>query len=373
MRESEWATKLSQWYKEIILPAGLLSSVIIGAGIFALPFVFNEAGFLVGLFYLALFTVVFVIVHKMYAEVIENTKGKHRFVGYAKIYFKKWGFLTTTVTTAIGFTLTLVVYIALAGDFIRLVAPTLGEIGPYVFWAVTSLAVILSLRRLANLEFGITLAMGLIVATLFFAGVFYGDRNIPPVNLSNLFAPYGVILFALSGRAAISAIHDYYDRNKISKAKLKKSISLGTIIPAIVYVLFVVAVLFLSGESVSEEALSRLTNIPYALLFLLGSLGIFALWTSYFFLAVEVRDIFRYDFKLNRTLALFAVVAIPIWLYAAGIRNFIGLVGVVGGVFLAIDSIMTISMYSKIKGWKFLARALVAIFAVGIAYVLINI
>ena len=51
--------KFSQWYKEIGLPAGLLSSLIIGAGIFALPYVFYRAGFLVGLFYLVIFSIVF--------------------------------------------------------------------------------------------------------------------------------------------------------------------------------------------------------------------------------------------------------------------------------------------------------------------------
>ena len=140
-------TKFSRWYKEIILPAGLLASVIIGAGIFALPFVFHQAGFLTGLFYLAAFTLVFTVVHRMYAEVIERTEGRHRFVGYAKIYFKRFGFITTIATTAIGFILTLVAYISLAGDFVLLIVPSVGDFSPYAFWLVASLAFVASLKR----------------------------------------------------------------------------------------------------------------------------------------------------------------------------------------------------------------------------------
>ena len=360
-------TKFSQWYKEIGLPAGLLSSLIIGAGIFALPYVFYRAGLWAGLFYLIVFTVVFVAVHKMYARVIENTHGKHRFVGYAEIYLGKPGFVTAIFTTAVGFTLTLVAYISLASEFIRLVIPGIGNLyAPYVFWAIGSLSVVLSLKRIANLEIAITVAMGLIVGVLFFAGLFYGKATtIPQINPSNLLIPYGVVLFAMSGRAAISSLVDYYEKRKISNKKLMHSISLGTVVPAIIYVLFVFAVLFLTGNGISEDAISGLSHAPHQLLLLIGVLGILALLTSYFFLATEVKDIFRYDFKLNRFLALFAVVVLPMWLYVSGLRNFIWLVGVIGGVFLAMDSMMTIVIYSKIKGWRLSSKILISLFVIG--------
>ncbi len=367
-------TKFSQWYKEIVLPAGLLSSVIIGAGIFALPYVFHQAGFLVGLFYLIIFTGVFTVVHRMYAHVIKSTEGKHRFVGYAKIYFKRQGFIATIITTAIGFTLTLVAYIALAGDFVRLVAPGVGDFAPYAFWIVASLTFVVSLKRFANFEFAMTVAMALIVLILLFSGVVHGQElTLTPFNPSALFVPYGVVLFAISGRAAISAIYEYYEKRNIPKNKLMSSISLGTIFPSFVYVAFIVAIFLLSRGPVSEDALTGLTDAPRYLLSLIGGLGIFALWTSYFFLATEIRDIFRYDLKLSRTLSTLIVVTAPLWLYGLGLTNFMHLMAVVGGVFLALDSIFAISMYSKIKGWGPLARILVVLFAIGAVYEIINI
>lgn len=360
-------TKFLKWYREVGLPAALLASLIIGAGIFALPFVFYRAGFVLGLVYLAVFASAFVVVHKMYADVIHGTSGRHRFVGYAKIYFGKLGFAGATLTTVIGFTLTLVAYIALAKDFIELIAPGLGETyATYSFWMMGSTALIFSLKRLEKMEVLILFAMGLIILTLFVSGILFGKvSNITPVDFTSVFIPYGIILFSLSGRAAISSIVDYFDSKKYSKKQLMRSIALGTIGPAVVYFLFVLAVLFLSGSGVSEDSLSGLSSAPPLLTFFIGTLGVLALLTSYFFLSIEVGDILKYDFKLKKPLPALIVIATPMLLYVSGLRDFIWLVALIGGVFLALENIITISMYSKINGWRLVAKTLVGIFVIG--------
>lgn len=342
---------------------------------FALPFVFARAGFASGLFYLILFAAVFIVVHRMYADIIEHTPGRHRLVGYANIYLKEPGFWVAVVTTGLGIVLALTAYIILAGKFVGLVVPQIGvSYTPYLFWVLGSLAIILSFRRLASLEFGITLAIGFIILVLFVMGFLReGVVDIPLFDVSNLFLPYGIVLFALSGRAAISSISDYYERNKLSKEKLHRSIVAGTVTPAIVYFVFALAVFWLSGGNVSPDALSGLTHLPVPVLALLSGLGIFALWTSYFFLGLEIKDIFRYDLKVPSPLAAFLVTVLPIGLYLVGFSNFIGLIGIAGGVFLAIESIVVISIYSRIRRWNALAILLVALFGVGALYALLQI
>lgn len=362
-------TKSSR-YRETVLPAGLLASSIIGAGIFALPFVFSEAGLLVGIGYLVIFTAVFTTIHKMYAEIIKNTPGKHRFVGYAEIYLGRKGFWAGTVVTVIGFILILTVYIILAGGFLELVIPLFAMGGaPYLFWALGSLAIILSLKRLASFEFLVTLAIGLIILVLFGAGVLRGGGlDIPVVNVQNLFLPYGVILFALSGRAAISTLWDYYKRNKLPIKKLSGAIAFGTAAPAALYILFVVGVLLLSGGSVSQDSLSGLTGVHPYILILSGTLGVLALWTSYFFLGLEVRDIARYDLHVGSKIAIAGVVFAPIILYMLGLNNFIELVGISGGIFGAAEIAMVVFMYSKMKSWNLLRVSLAFVFITGAIY-----
>jgi amino acid permease len=341
---------------------------------FALPFVFAEAGFLVGGFYVALFAFVFYKIHRMYAEVIEYTKGRHRFVGYVNIYLEKWGVPVAVITTVLGLILALTAYISVAGEFVNLVLPGVGGLyAPYIFWLAGSFGIILSFRRLARFEFAVTLAIGLIVIILFALGLYQEALvKLPAVNVSGVFLPYGVVLFALSGRAAISSLADYYERRRLSKEKLYHAIGIGTAMPAVVYVLFALAVFWLSGGQVSQDALSGLAHLHPAILALVSGLGILALWTSYFFLGIEIRDICRYDLKLPGILAIAAVALSPIALYSAGIGSFIELIGIAGGVFLAVESILVVFLYSKIKGWRFWDRILVGLFALGALYVLLE-
>jgi len=367
-------TKYSRLYRELILPAGLLSSLIIGAGMFALPFVFAGAGFVTGLFYLVVFTFAFSMIHRMYAEIIEGTSGKHRFVGYAEIYLKKFGFAVAIVTTLLGLIFALTAYVSLAGEFVGLVTPQFGiTLSPYAFWVVGALAVILSFRRIAGLEFGVTLAIGFIVLVLFLMGVLRGPIvSIPLFDASGLFLPYGIVLFALSGRAAISSLADYYERRGLSNDKFHTAIRIGTVVPAFVYFIFALAIYWLSDGNVSEDALTGLTHLSPVILSMVAGLGIFALWTSYFFIGIEVRDIFRYDLKFPHLLAIGAVTFLPIILYTFGISSFIKLIGIAGGLFLAVESIVVVLIYGKLRGWSRLGKVLVALFAIGAFYQLLQ-
>ncbi len=366
-------TKFSKLNRSLLLPAALLAALIVGAGIFALPFVFSEAGFLIGGAYLLFFTCVFVAIHRMYADVILGTSGEHRFVGYAEIYLGRIGFLISIFTTAVGLLLILIVYIALAEEFLGLIVPWFNNSsGAYLFWALGSLAVVLSIRRLERLEVAVTAAIGAIVLLLFAIGAVRGGGDMLPLfNASSSFLPYGVILFALAGRAAISPICAYAKDNSLSRRQLKGAVTLGTVLPAIFYILFVFAIVWLSIDAVTPDALSGLTALPYWILSLLGIFGIFALWTSFFFMGLEVRDILRFDFRFPYGLSLLLVVFTPIILYASGLSNFIWLIGIVGGVFLAMESALVVFMYSRKRGWSAWRIILVAVFVIGALYELL--
>jgi len=247
-------------------------------------------------------------------------------------------------------------------------------LSPYILWILGSLAVIVSLRRLAGLEFTIAVFIGLIVLFLFGVGFLRGgDVAVPIFDASAIFLPFGIVLFSLSGRAGISAITDYYERNKLSKEKLHHAIIIGTITPAVIYILFAFSIYWLSGGNVSEDALTGILGLPYVLLALIGSLGVFALLTSYFFLGIEVRDIFRYDLKFPSSVAILMVTVLPMAIFLFGISNFIKLVGITGGIFLAVESIMVIFIYSKVKSWSILSGILVGLFAVGALHTMLQV
>lgn len=359
----------SRFFREVILPAGLLASLIIGAGMFAMPYVFEQAGFWVGFAYLVLFAGLVTLVHHMYAVVVTETEGKHRFVGYARIYLGRFGFWTSTVTTGLGILLILTAYIILASSFLEVVFSEPLGFYPYAFWAAGSMAVILSLRRLVRLEFLVVVFMGVIVGTLFGVGLTSGGGvGLGEYNPAFLFLPYGVVLFSLGGRAGISTLADYYVRNGIEKKRMHAAIITGSVFPAVLYVFFVLAVFSLSPEGVSEDALSGLSGISGTILTLVGILGLLALWTSYVLMGLEVRDIMRYDLKLPLLFALAVVIGVPLLLFTFGFGGLIEILGLAGGVFLALESMMVVLMYFKIRGWNFAGSLLCLVFAVGAFY-----
>lgn len=376
-------------FKNVILPAGLLAGTIIGAGIFALPFVFEKAGTLTGLFYLVIFGVVFTLIHLMYAEVILKTEGNHRFPGYARIYLGNFGFRSTILTTVIGMIITLTIYLILSVSFINLIKPTnfnaVGFPNILFFWLLGSAAIFLEIRRLAFLESLIT--GGIIVIVLIIAG--YGLNFLDKINtasifnIQNIFLPYGAVLFALAGRTAIPTVINYFQKTNQPPSGVKKPVILGTLAPALVYLLFVFGILGLSGV-VSEDAVSGLIgHVPDLILTLIGIFGLISLWSSYIVIGLDVKNTLRYDLKFPKILAGLAVIFSPLILFLLGFQNFLAMIGLVGGIFIALEGIFIVLMWRKSRKTKpepvifkklnpFVVYALIMVFIGGIIYGIIH-
>src|SRR3989344_7606220 len=133
--------------RAIILPASILGAAIIGAGVFALPFVFNQVGIATGLFYLFIFSVIYIFIYLFYADLAIRTPGEHRFVGYARMYLGESGFLASLLISFVQTILTLTIYLILAPSFSRLFVADGYLSHLLVFWALGSLAILFSTRR----------------------------------------------------------------------------------------------------------------------------------------------------------------------------------------------------------------------------------
>ena len=362
-------------YKNLILPAGLLAGTIIGAGVFALPFVFERAGVLAGLLYLVVFGTLLVFVNLMYAGVIIKTEESHRFVGYVKAHLGKFAGKISIMTSIAGLLLSMVVYLVLAISFINLFAPSLPDAQKVlVFWLIAALTVFLKIGKMALLEFWVTAAIIFIILALFFLGAGGFAEKIDYLSLFNpafVFLPYGAVLFSLSGRVAIPSIVNYFRERKENMDKLKPAIALGIFIPVVVYALFVVGVIGLSGR-VSEDSVSGLIgNLPKGMLWALGVLGFLSLWSTYIMLSQEVEKSLESDLKFPKWLSVVAVLFAPILFYFSGFNNFLAIIEVAGGAFIGLEGILIVLMWLKVfKKKSFLARLLLLIFAIGIVYAL---
>ncbi len=340
-----------KFYKNFLVPTGLLAGTIIGAGIFALPYTFKISGLSTGFFYLLIGTFIYCLVHLFYADIIVRTPGEHRFVGYAKIYLGRGAFWLAIAMSVLEMIFVMTIYLLLSVSFLNLVLTSAEPIVKLLlFWALASVAIFLSLRKLAFAEFLIAWGMIAIIILIFVFGISHLN-NITiedfQLNLSKIILPLGPILFALGGRVAIPALVKYFKIPGIGHQRhlLKRAIIAGTVIPAIVYGLFVLGILGLSKQ-VSQDSVSGLIGqVSPVFLAVLGILGILALWSSYIGVGSDINTTLLYDLKFPRSARLLLVIVGPLLLYFLSSQNFINLVGLAGGIFLPLEGIFMVVMW----------------------------
>jgi len=126
----------------MLVPAGILASLIVGAGMFSLPHVFVRTGIIYGFIALLFFTWVSISLNARYAKIIDQNGTNNRFAGYAKKYLGQRGYVSALVFALGGIVFALTVYIAIATSFFSLIFPSFpGVIGALAFWVIGTIIV----------------------------------------------------------------------------------------------------------------------------------------------------------------------------------------------------------------------------------------
>ena len=328
-----------------------LAGTIVGVGVFGLPYVAWRAGFFTEAVYLAVLFFVFVSLHLMFGEIILRTGARHRLVGYVGLYLGERARKFVTLTTTLGTLGGMLVYILVGGRFLNVLFDGFLAVPAYsylVFWAAGSCLIIFGLKVIKRSELVMLFFMVAAIAVLMIGGAKkISLDNFFTFDSSRIFLPYGITLFALAGIAAVPAVRDILEG---SEKKIKKALILGTALPALFYVLFVALVLGVSGEAVSEDAISGLKSVLGNFVVFTGALfGVFAVATSYITFGLYLKDMLVYDLSINKILALLFIISAPIALVFLHSDSFIVVLGFIGAIFGGLDSIFLIYTYKKAK------------------------
>ena len=73
--------------------------------------------------------------------------------------------------------------------------------------------------------------------------------------------------------------------------------------------------------------------------------AILAMATGFVGLGTALRDTLRWDFQLPTWISTFLVISLPLTLFLLGIKSFVAILEVVGGLFIAIESIFMVIIY----------------------------
>lgn len=367
--------------KKILYSIFILSGTIIGAGFFSLPFIASKVGLGIMLAYFLVLGATLMAVNLIFAEISVNTPDFLRLPGFAKIHLGSWGKRISSFSVILGMIGTILAYLIIGGQFLTsLMSPILG--GGTVFYTLIyfiagATFIFLGIHTISKAEALVGIGLFVILLVILFQGLPYlhlenltslpklGDPKI------NLFLPYGAILFSLWGTTLIPEVEEVLRKKK---EMLKKVIPIATLIPVIIYILFIVLVVGICGFQTTENAISGLKNFlgnkAMVPIFLLGILTTF---TSFITLGLTLKKIFWYDLGIKRRESWGIACFLPLILFLIGFREFISVISFVGGVMLGIDALIILLMYQKIKPQKkFLILPLVLILLGGVIFEIIH-
>lgn len=357
-----------------LLSVALLAGTIIGAGMFSLPFVVRTLGLGTSVAYIAMFLCVYVATHRMYAALLETRADGAQFGSLAEAYLPHRMAPLAGKLILLELILVLTIYLMLAPAFIELAAPGMGMLGLATFWALGSIALFLKTSWLGWGEaLGIIAILAIVVAVLSVRGI--TALAVPlfqPLSLGTALLPFGPLLFSFAGRPAIGKVVEVARavRANGSTFPMGGVIALGTALPVVVYLVFVVGVLRIAPNAGPDTVSSITHAIPW-LPITLGALGLVTLWTSYVVIGVNMKEILERDFRWKRVVAAAIVVLAPLALYAAGVREFFAAIGFAGGVFLALEGVLIVMMWRRAfphHPWRSASWLLVPIFLTAVAY-----
>jgi len=347
---------LKRGLKEVIVSVLTYIAYVIGAGIFGIPYVVSKVGFLYGALILIIVGIAVLLTHLMIGEIALSCKGSHQLVGYCQKFLgEKWKWLMffNVILWVYG---ALIAYITGISDILTNIFGGSNIFYALIIWFILSLLLFAGITLFEEVETLFTSIMLIALLTIAFIGIYnlklpnltyLNPTNLPLFKL--LFFPYGIILFALLGESAIPTMRDELQKHKIF---LKNSILIGGIAVIIVYFLFALGVVGVTGLETTQVATIGLNVALGKWAWLFGNLfAIFAMSTSFLALGFALKNTYNRDLKIGKILSWVLVSFIALALYLilrknAGFTDILSLTGAIGG---GISGLILIYMHKKSK------------------------
>lgn len=326
----------------------LIVSTTIGAGVLGLPFAVSQVGLFLGTICIIALGLLMMGLNILIGEISASLKHPLQLPGLARKYLGRTGeFFMTSVLSVTLFGV-LLVYIIGEGETLS----TLFGGSPFVwslsFFLVSIIMIFLGIRTVKKAEFFLTLVMlGVIIIILLLSFPHLRFFNITHVDFARLLLPYGVILFAFHGTTAVPEAYSLLLRRK---AAFRKAILISGFITIAVYTLFAFSVVGVTGLETTEIATIGLGNKLGPVMFVFGNVfAALAMGTSFIMVGLSLRDSMKWDFKLSGRVSNILVAVVPLSAFLLGLRGFIQVIDMIGGIFISLEMFIIMLMYIRAK------------------------
>lgn len=298
-----------------------LLGTTIGAGIFALPYVFAQAGFVIGLAHLVVVGGVMALVSLYLAEVVLRTKGKHQLSGLAERYLGYYGKCAMNASLLVSIYGALIAYAFGAGAVLAAMTGLPARLLMLVFFVALAIVIYFRLAVFEQFEEIFTpLKLAAVLVLTGIAFLWIRPAQLLTVDAAKWFVPYGIVLFAYTGVSVIPEM-SFEVRNK---KVLQWAILLGLGVSGLVYAAYSAAVIGVVGTALAEvttislgQALGSVAGI------LLNVFTLLALATAFVALGFALKENYILDYRKKNREAWVYVVAVPFLFVVTGFGGFV--------------------------------------------------
>jgi len=224
-----------------------------------------------------------------------------------------------------------------------------------IFFAITSYIIFSGIKATGKTEL---VLISLLIIIVFVIGVFsYRSMDFSRLltsNITNFLLPYGIVLFAYMALPAIPELQEVIGKEK---KLLKKAIIWGSVIPIIIYLFFAAVVVGAVGlenfelldtnQRIATIALSIYSNKILGVF--ANILAVLAMFTSYLTIGIALTEMYEYDYKLNRKLALSLTFFIPLIVVLFNLTSFLTVLAITGAIAGGLEAVMVMLMYWRAK------------------------
>lgn len=327
----------------------LLSGAIIGAGIFGLPYVIAQSGALLGAIEIILLGVVVTYIHLCAAEVTLRTRHSYQLPGLVAKYLGKTGGILFGVVFVFLSSCAMIAYLIGMGAMLF----ELTDVGNAQWWSIgawvlIAILVFLGLKSISRVAFPLGALLVVTILALVVWGAPHIDvSNLMTMDITKTLVPFGVIMFAMGGVAAIPELE------KIVPSRtrpLTKIIIFGTAIPMILYLLFSLMVVGVTGEETTQIAtigLGAYLGVP--VFFLGGVITVLAMSTSFLIIGLAVRQVFEWDLHFKKIYAWGIAMGVPLIFYLLGVREFVRTIGIAGALGSGFEGLLIIATFFQAR------------------------
>jgi amino acid permease len=323
-------------------------SGVIGAGIFALPFLFYHTNFSRTVFYLILASIVMMVLNYIYISVIVRTPGDHQLSGYAQIHLgRQFRLISCFIIFVLGFG-ALLAYMKLGSIFINLILPesTLFS-ATLVFLMLLTLVNFLRIKP-SGLFFEILPLITCVIVLFIFLFSLKSGNTISIPDMQSDFSFLGALVFSLNGFTIIPEIEELLRGVKYKKALLKLSSFIGLALASVIYIIFIYAIITLSGDSISPDSVSGLFEVNPAIGHLLALLGTVVVFKSSLNFILIFKEIFYRDLGIKEDTAYFLSALVPFAVFLFTKVSFLSILSFTGSFTVTMAAVIICLMRLKL-------------------------